>query len=161
MNRRPGTARRACRTSIRQWMSSLEGVVVVFEDDVHVVSFEEWRPVLSLIFTGALLVALAIRGSIRWISRDVIRHDQMRTILAIFQRLLEPFGLFARDRFDVIGIQQHDTEVVTDVDDAEGLFGIEVIEDTQVLRRVGSLHLVAAVHFVIADAGQQRNHAAF
>ena len=53
----------------------------------------------------------------------------------------------------VAGVEQHQAEVVAEVERGEARLGIEAVEEGVEERRLGAGLVVAAVHLVVADAG--------
>src|SRR3954471_24767707 len=56
------------RPSIEQWMRSLVGVVVMFENGIYVVSLEQWYPMFSVLETCSHSAADCLERSMRRIS---------------------------------------------------------------------------------------------
>ena len=54
----------------------------------------------------------------------------MGSVLPVGERALQPIGLLTHDGRDVVGIEQHEAQIVADVEHAKGAFGVETVEQT-------------------------------
>src|SRR5262245_25928768 len=125
-------------------MSSFERVIMVLENHVHVVTFEKRYPVLSIAGARSRRTVVQRKRAVRWISRNVVVDQQIRTVDAIRQRLLQPIGLCAFDGRVMTGVQQHNAQIIAEVQNVvAGLFVEAVMQREEKWGRLARLSIPA------------------
>ena len=58
----------------------------------------------------------------------MIGNDEVRAVLAFGQSFAQPVGLFTGDRCNMVGVEQHEAEIVADIESSIGFLGVKPVE---------------------------------
>src|SRR3954462_8458275 len=93
---------------IEQWMCPLVRMIVMLENGIDVVPFEQRCPMSPILFSSSKAALLSLKGSVRRIRRHMIDDKHVRTVLTFLQRSRKPVGLRAADGRSVVRVQKHE-----------------------------------------------------
>src|SRR5262245_43352669 len=119
-------------------MSALVGVIVVLEHGIDAEPLEQRAPMPAAVVAGPFLIVVEIEWPERGVRGDVIKHKQVRAVLALLQSLPKPTRLFAGHRRGVIRVQQQKRHVVAEVERGKASVGKQPVENRVEKRRTGA-----------------------
>ena len=92
---------------IKQRMRPLVRVIMMLENGIDVVPFEERHPISTVLFARAEAALFPFKGSMRRVRRHMIDNEHVRAVLTLLQRPRKPIGLCATDRRRVVRVEKY------------------------------------------------------
>src|SRR5256885_16965487 len=83
----------------------------------------------------------------------MVDDKDVRMIDPLRERAFQPSGLLPGNGAGMAGVEKHETQVIAEIQRGVSGFGIEAVEERVEKWRLGARLLVAALHFMVADAG--------